>query len=143
MSYWRLYYHLVWVTRERQPYITNELEPALYGFIVGKVESLGGKVKAIGGIENHIHLITSIPPNFSVADFVKRIKGSSSHHLNNDLRHSIPYFSWQGGYGAFSVSSNQLERASEYVVNQKIHHQKGTTFAPLENCGEEPVSQTK
>lgn len=112
MAYWRLYYHIVWATKERQPLITAKLEPVLYGFLVGKVESLGCKVQAIGGIENHLHLTTSIPPSIAVAEFVRRIKGSSSHHLNNDLGYTIPQFSWQGGYGIFSVSPRLLDPPS-------------------------------
>lgn len=90
-------------------------------------------MQAIGGVDDHIHLIVSIPPNIAVAEFIKRIKGSSSHYLNNGLGYAIEPFSWQGGYGVFSVSNNQLDKAIEYVKNQKVHHQNGTTFAALEN----------
>ncbi|NEQ25083.1 MAG: IS200/IS605 family transposase, partial [Microcoleus sp. SIO2G3] len=75
MAFWRLYYHLVWATKERQPLITSEREPKLYSYIIGKADSLNSIIHAIGGIEDHIHLITSIPPSLSIADFVKNIKG--------------------------------------------------------------------
>ena len=61
MALWRLYYHLVWATKERQPLITLEKEPKLYNYIIGKADALGSIIHAIGGIENHIHLVVSIP----------------------------------------------------------------------------------
>ena len=83
MALWRLYYHLVWATKERQSLITKELEPRLYGYIISKAGELDTIIHAINGIENHVHLVASIPPKISISDFVKKIKGSSSHYLNH------------------------------------------------------------
>ncbi len=132
MALWRLYYHLVWATKERQPLITPDREPQLYSYIIGKADSLDCIIHAIGGIENHVHLIASIPPNLSIANFVKRIKGSSAHHLNDNLVGSISTFSWQRGYGVFSLGGKQMKRAISYVREQKIHHAQGTMIAALE-----------
>ena len=62
MSLWRLYYHLVWATKERQPLINPETEAALYPYIISKADTLRCIVHAIGGVEDHIHLVVSIPP---------------------------------------------------------------------------------
>jgi REP element-mobilizing transposase RayT len=136
MALWRLYYHLVWTTKERQPLITIDLETQLYGYIIGKADQLGSIIHAIGGIENHIHLIASIPPKLSISDFVQNLKGSSAYHLNH-LSSSKDVFAWQRGYGVFSLGSKQLEQAVAYVKNQKTHHFNGTTISSLEQHNHE------
>ncbi|NWJ97859.1 MAG: IS200/IS605 family transposase [Chloroflexi bacterium] len=137
MALWRVYYHVIWATKERQPFITAELEPELYGYITGKAQALGCILHAIGGIENHIHLAVSIPPKLSIAEFVKNIKGSSTYHLNHNLAHPIGTFGWQYGYGVFSLGGKQLDHAVAYVKNQKTHHQEGSIISMLEqDCNE-------
>jgi putative transposase len=132
MALWRLYYHLVWATKERQPLIIPHKELELYNYIIGKADVLCCIVHAIGGIEDHIHLVVSIPPSLSIADFVKNIKGSSSHYFNRDLLTSSNKFAWQEGYGVFSLGSKQLGQAVDYVSNQKAHHLNNTALASLE-----------
>ncbi|WP_371933996.1 IS200/IS605 family transposase [Chroococcidiopsis sp. CCNUC1] len=132
MALWRLYYHLVWATKERQSFIAPDIEPKLYSYLIGKADSLGSIIHAIGGIENHIHLVASIPPSLSIANFVKNLKGSSAHHLNHSLPNSSHTFAWQRGYGVFSLGGKQLTQAVDYVSNQKAHHLQRTTIASLE-----------
>ena len=135
MSYWRLYYHLVWATKQRLPLIKPELEAKLHGYIIGKADYLGCITHAINGTENHIHIVASIPPSLSISQYVKKIKGSSSHHWNHTLANNLDKFYWQEGYGVFSLGSKQLETAVNYVKNQKIHHSQGTVITALEkNC---------
>ena len=131
MALWRLYYHLVWGTKNRQPLIDNQRETRLYPYIVSKANSLNCIVHAINGTENHIHLVVSIPPKIAIAEFVKRIKGSSSHYLNQNFPNP-PRFSWQEGYGVFSLGGKQLDTAIAYVENQKTHHQQQTVITALE-----------
>lgn len=137
MALWRLYYHLVWATKERLPLITSDIEPHLYGYIIGKAHALGCITHAIGGIEDHIHNVVSIPPKISVAEFIKNIKGSSAHYINHGNFNYPSKFVWQRGYGAFSLGGKQLERAVNYVYNQKKHHQEGTLISSLEKMNEE------
>ncbi|WP_341730804.1 IS200/IS605 family transposase [Microcoleus sp. EPA2] len=131
MAMWRLYYHLVWATKERQPLIHPQRETELYNYIIGKADTLNCIVHAIGGTENHIHLIVSIPPTQSIAEFVKNIKGSSSHYLNQTLQNPNR-FGWQEGYGVFSLGQTQIEQAVAYVINQKQHHLRNTVNSHLE-----------
>jgi len=132
MPLWKLYYHVVWSTHDRQPLITPAREPQLYGYIARKVDALGCILHAIGGIDDHIHLVVSIPPRLAIADFVKHIKGGSAHDLNHSYPGASPKFGWQNEYGVFSLGSKQLDRAIAYVQNQKDHHQNGTIVASLE-----------
>ncbi len=137
MAFWRTYYHLIWATESRQPLITPERETELYGYIIGKADAIGCIIHAIGGTEDHIHVVASIPPKISIADFVKQIKGSSAYHLNHTPSNSGIGFSWQHGYGVLTLGSKQLEQAKAYVMNQKAHHSDGTANNALEFCGEQ------
>lgn len=132
MALWRLYYHFVWATKERQPLIIPNKEVELYNYIIGKADALRCIVHAIGGVEDHIHLVVSIPPNLSIADFVKNIKGSSAHYFNQNLSADSNKFGWQEGYGVFSLGGKQLDQAIDYVSNQKAHHFNGTAKKYLE-----------
>ncbi|PSB00620.1 IS200/IS605 family transposase [Merismopedia glauca] len=138
MALWRLYYHLIWATKERQPLIQLELEAPLYNYIIGKADAKSCIVHAIGGIEDHVHLVVSIPPHISIADFVKNLKGSSSHYFNTTFFAPKSHkFAWQEGYGVFSLGSKQLEQAVIYVQNQKTHHSQKTAIAYLEQVAHE------
>ncbi|MBD2429756.1 MULTISPECIES: IS200/IS605 family transposase [Fischerella] len=136
MAFWRTYYHLVWATESRSPLITPERESQVYGYIIGKADAIDCIIHAIGGVEDHIHLIASIPPKISIAGFVKQIKGSSAYHLNHTPSTSGIGFSWQHGYGVLTLGSKQLETAKAYVLNQKTHHLNRTTIHALEFCDE-------
>jgi putative transposase len=91
---------------------------------------LGCIIHAINGTEDHIHVVASIPPTLAVADFVKRLKGSSSHYRNQVA--GAERFQWQEGYGVFSLGQRQLDRAVGYVNNQKQHHAQNRLWVALE-----------
>ena len=132
MPYYQLYYHFIWATHNREPLITALIEEPMYGYIIGKVDYVQCFFHAIGGIENHIHLVVLIPPTIAVAQFIKTIKGSSSHFINEKLAPTSA-FGWQHGYSAFTVDHTHLKTIVNYVRNQKIHHQQGTTITDLEH----------
>ena len=135
IAFWRLYCHLVWATKNREPLIGAEMEDRLYGYIVRKAADLGVYVYAINGWSDHLHLVIAIPPKHAVADVVKRLKGASSHHVNHcgGLEYE---FAWQRGYGALSLGEGQRPKAVAYVQEQKAHHQRQTANAWLERCAE-------
>ncbi len=130
MGLWRLYYHIVWVTKEREAFISAEIEKQLYNYIIGKSEQFGCIIHAVNGMPDHIHLITSIPPTMAVAEYIRKIKGSSSNYLNKIV---TDRFQWQNGYGVFSVGTKNLEVAVNYVKKQKEHHQNKTIIEALES----------
>ena len=119
MTLWRLYYHIVWTTKNRYPYITPDLEAKLSPYIINKTQSLNLIIHALGGIEDHVHLVISIPPQLAIASVVKNIKGSSSHHLNQTFNHQ-PKFAWEEGYGVFSLGSKQYILALEILENLEL-----------------------
>ncbi len=133
---WRTYYHFVWATRDRLALITPDRESLLYEYIGQKSQFLEVQLHAIGGMPDHIHLIVSIPPKIAIAEFVKRIKGGSSRHLNELSRDQG--FAWQREYGVFSLGGQQLDRAIEYVNNQKQRHRDRQLTELLEVTSEFP-----
>lgn len=134
-SHAEVYVHFVWATWERQPLITVELQPRVYASIAHHAAALGARVIAIGGISDHVHLLARLPPTISIAEFIGRVKGASSHFVTHLLGTTEP-FKWQGGYGAFSVSRRNVAAVRDYVLNQEIHHGARTTHPALERTEE-------
>jgi len=136
MPHWRLYYHLVWATKNREPLIVSEIEAETHEQIRRKVCALKGDPLQVNGTADHVHLVTSIPPSVSISEFTGQIKGSSSFHINH-LRDSIHVLEWQRGYGAFILGKRDLDPVLEYVQNQKKRHAVGKVWSSLERMDEE------
>jgi putative transposase len=124
-TYARLYFHIVFATKHRNPWICPELARELYPFVGAIVRDQGGTLLAVGGMSDHVHLLVDLRPHPSVADVVKAIKGSSSRWIN-EARRTSDHFCWQEGYAAFSVSQSVLERVRIYVLHQEQHHRQAT-----------------
>ena len=122
MPYWRLLYHLVWATYQRQPLLTPDREPLVYRILGGKASELGVFIHALGNTTDHVHLVVGIPPKLAVSECLGQLKGASSHAVN---RTAAP-FRWQEGYGALTLSDEILPTVMAYVRTQKQHHLDGT-----------------
>lgn len=83
MPYWRLYYHLIWATKGREPMLQPHLDAQLYPYLAAKAAAAGAIVYAVNGWIDHVHMVLAIPPSIAVADIVQRVKGASSHYLNH------------------------------------------------------------
>ena len=132
MPHHHLYYHMVWTTKDRLPLITPALEPKVHRFIAMKVKELKGRVLALDGIEDHVHLVCTMPATIALATFVGKVMGASSR-----LTGLIEPFGWQAEYGSYTVSRRDLPKVIEYVRNQKRHHAEGTTIPMLERSSSE------
>ncbi len=121
MPYCRLYYHIIWGTKYREPLITPEIEPTLYNFIRSKTIGLGGILHALNGTEDHVHLIVSIPGTIPVSQFIGKIKGVSSIKINKSS-FGDNHFYWQTGYSVFTINEKLVPVYIKYVENQKHHH---------------------
>ena len=126
-----LYAHIVWSRWRRAPLITQELKPHIYGAIQHQASQLRCEMIAIGGIEDHVHVLLRYPPTITMADLVRHMKGASSHLVTHVLGHRNA-FKWQGAYGAFSLSRRGLPYVRNYVLNQEEHHRAGTLIRALE-----------
>jgi REP element-mobilizing transposase RayT len=136
MTYWRLHYHLIWATYNREPCLTPEREKMFYGVLYKKAEELGLKIHAAGNIEEHAHIVLSIPPILAVADCVRHLKGASAFAINH-MDGSDGQFKWQGGYGALSIGERSLDTVKEYAARQKEHHRENKLIAVYERIDEE------
>lgn len=129
MAHWRLFYHFVWVTKSREPLLTAELQYRVFPYLMSKGRELGALMLALNGLEDHVHVVAAVPPRMAPAEFVKRLKGASSRFISREL--GLP-FSWQEGYGVYSISETDVQRVIEYVRAQKEHHRSRTCVAGWE-----------
>ncbi|HEV8573318.1 MAG TPA: IS200/IS605 family transposase [Dehalococcoidia bacterium] len=124
-TYTRLYVHAVWSTKDRRPLITPALQAKLYPYVGGIARKHGFTTVAVGGIEDHIHILLTLPGNLSIAKAVQLIKGGSAKWVNDTVAVEGG-FAWQEGYGAFTIGVSQVERTVAYIEGQAEHHQKQT-----------------
>lgn len=101
--YKSILYHIVFGTKERQPFLHKGLRKQVYHFIWNKTKRYGYFLHRIGGTADHVHMLIYIPPKIAVSDAVGKLKGSSSYFVNQELAgEDILY--WQRGYGVITVS---------------------------------------
>jgi putative transposase len=131
MPYWKLYYHIVWGTKDRLPLIEPDYEADLYRAIVAKAQELESIVHAVGGTQDHIHLAVSVPPKVAMAPFIGAIKGNSSHFVNHVVQPGFQ-FNWQDEYGVLSFSEKNLSASVKNIHNQKKHHVDGSVVGAME-----------
>jgi len=119
-SFSRIHLHLVFSTKDRRNAIAKEWQPRLWAYLGGICRNHEIIPLAIGGTENHVHLLIQLPPTIAPAKAVALLKANSSKWMG-EQGHA---FSWQEGYGAFSVSSSNLDRVIRYIQDQDAHHRK-------------------
>ena len=117
--------HIVFHVKSTGKSIREEDLERVFSYIGGTIRSLDGAPIQIGGMPDHIHILTSLPKTMSLADFVRTIKSKSSKWIKA-LDESYQSFAWQEGYGAFSVSSSLLNKTIKYIQGQEEHHRKRT-----------------
>ena len=105
--------------------ITPTLRERLWPFMGGIARQNKMKALEIGGIEDHVHILLSLPSTMPVSKALQLIKGGSSKWVHETFpEHRL--FAWQENYGAFSVSVSQLDAVAQYIRNQQEHHRKAT-----------------
>jgi len=117
--------HLVFSTKGRFPWLTDDLRDELHAYIGGIVENHKGTLLKAGSVGDHIHLLIAHPRTCSPAELVQEIKTGSSKWLKTK---SARYagFHWQGGYGIFSISPTHRPTVEAYLANQAEHHRTAT-----------------
>jgi putative transposase len=129
--YTRLYVHLVWATWDRLPLIEEEIRDRVYRCILAEAAEMGCSVGAIGGIEDHVHILARCAPAVAVSSLVKQVKGASSRLVQREIRPG-DFFKWQGSYGAFSIAETDIPRVRRYIRRQEEHHRTGRLSPALE-----------
>ncbi len=125
MSYVSSYFHCVFSTKERQRLIRPELRERLWPFLGGIARQNKMKAIEIGGVEDHIHILLSLPSTMAISKVMQLLKGGSSKWIHETFSEQR-LFAWQEEYGAFSVSMSQLDKTIEYIKGQETHHRKMT-----------------
>ncbi len=111
-------FHIVFSTKERRSAIK---EPAkLWAYVAGTARKLGYEPLAVGGTENHLHLLLQLPAHVAPAEAAQKLKANSSRWLGE----SGLWLGWQQGYGAFSVSPSNADVVRRYIQNQPEHHRR-------------------
>jgi REP element-mobilizing transposase RayT len=97
----------------------------LYEYIGGIIRGLGGILLIINGVEDHVHLLVKLRPDRAVSDVLRELKSNASGWMHKVFPDAGD-FSWQNGYGAFSVSESQIAVIEKYIARQKVHHANRT-----------------
>ncbi len=111
-------FHIVFSTKERRTAIQEP--PKLWAYVAGTARNLGYEALAIGGTENHLHMLLRLPAHIPIADAAQKLKSNSSRWL----RENRSWPGWQQGYGAFSVSRSNVDAVRHYIQNQPEHHRR-------------------
>jgi len=107
----------------RRKIIDDQIRPRLWEYMGGVARNNNMVAYAIGGTDDHVHIILSIPPSVSASKAIQLIKGISSKWVNDEFPDK-GRFSWQQGYAAFSLSPSRMQKTVEYIQNQAEHHKK-------------------
>jgi REP element-mobilizing transposase RayT len=138
--YSEIHLHLVWHTKVSLPLLVPEVEAVTHHYLRGYlINTPGAFVHEVGGTETHVHVVVSTAPTLLVSELVGKLKGASSHEVNQKLGRGRKVLEWQGGYGVVSFGTKDLEWVRAYVRNQKEHHARGTVHERLERSTPEAV----
>ncbi len=113
--------HAVFSTSERRPFLSEAMRPDAHAYIGGILRQLRVAPIAIGGTSNHVHLLMRLPADLSLADCLRVVKTNSSRWIKERWPERR-LFSWQGGYGAFTVSESNRGAVIQYIRDQEQHH---------------------
>ena len=122
-----VYLHLVFSTKDRRPFLRDKtVRDALHAYMGGVSKTLDCPPLIVGGVEDHVHLLSRFARTITQAEWVKELKRVSNGWLK-EQGCDCGDFEWQGGYADFSVSQSNLEQVKQYIASQEEHHRK-TTF---------------
>ena len=117
--------HIIFSTKTREPWLDSGVRPRIHGYLATICRDLGAALVHVGGVADHVHIVTTLPRTVSQAQIVEQIKKTSSKWIKElDARYRS--FFWQRGYGVFSVSPSQLDSVLKYIEGQQEHHRTRT-----------------
>ena len=119
------YVHIVFSTKNRQPFIDQSIKEELHAYLGGTCKELGCPVLAVGGVEDHVHILCTLSRNMALSELVGKVKANSSKWIKTKGEQYANFY-WQNGYGAFSVNPTETEVVIKYIQNQEEHHKKRT-----------------
>ena len=124
--------HFTWHTKSNASVLVEIIEDRLYQYIKHRVlETKGALFHEIGGTDDHVHLVVSLPATVLISDWIGKLKGASSYYINHEIVNRKT-LEWQDGYGVLSFGTKDLEWVIKYVRNQREHHKQGKIFKRME-----------
>ena len=124
-SYVSCYMHYVFSTKERIKSINPDMRERLWAYMGGIAKENNTRAIIVGGTSNHVHILLELPSTMPIPKAIQLIKGESSKWVS-DTFPTLKNFSWQEGYGAFSISVSGIQDTVSYIQNQEKHHQAKT-----------------
>ena len=115
--------HVVFSTKERRAWITADIQERLWPYLGGIARENKMKALTVGGVEDHVHILLSLPSTLAIAKAVQLLKGNSSKWIHETFS-KLKTFEWQEGYGAFSIGVSGIDDTVKYIENQAEHHRK-------------------
>ena len=122
-TYSQIYIQAIFAVEQRAALIQSAWKEELFKYIGGIFRNKKQKLIAVGGVEDHIHLLFGLRPSIAISDLIRDVKSDSTEFINKK-RFSRRTFRWQEGFGAFSYSRSQLDSVAKYVLEQEKHHSK-------------------
>jgi putative transposase len=117
--------HVIFSTKNREPVITTEIEPELFAYVEGILKNHDSRLLHAGGTPDHVHLLISQSKNVTLSSLMKDVKKDTSSWIKTKgVR--FKSFTWQDGYGAFSIGELDIPKLKKYIERQKEHHRKRT-----------------
>jgi REP element-mobilizing transposase RayT len=123
MGYIKIWIHLVWTTKDREPLLSKEIRNSLFEHIRENAQSKDIHIDFINGYLEHIHCIISLKSGQNIDRILMLLKGESSHWINKN-KLTKTKFAWQDEYFAVSVSESAINKVRDYIKNQEEHHRK-------------------
>jgi putative transposase len=123
MSYIRIWLHCVWTTKDRIPYLRDQIRDEVISHIRENAKLKDIYIDHINGYQEHIHAIISLGGKQNTSDIMQKIKGESSYWINKNKLTRLK-FEWQDDFYSVSIGMSQLEHLREYIRNQVDYHQK-------------------
>jgi putative transposase len=115
--------HVVFSTKDRRPFLTPDLHERLTPYLGGIARKHKMKILRAGGVEDHVHLLISLPATLAISKAVQLLKGNSSKWIHDEFPDRQD-FEWQVGYGAFSIGISGVDDTIAYIDNQAEHHKR-------------------
>ena len=130
-TFHQLYFHFVWATHSREPFIERSWRGQFLTLLNEEVKNRGGLPLRHNAMPDHVHLLVRLRPTTLISEFIGQVKGATSYRVNKEI-HPRFKLSWQEGYGVVSLRREECEKVSRYIDNQESHHRRGRLSEILE-----------
>jgi len=124
-TYSSLHYHIIFSTKNREPWLVSDIEQRIWAFIGGIARAHKMRALQVGGVEDHLHTLITAPTTIAPFQIAQYLKGDSSKWIHDEFP-ALRNFAWQDGYAAFTVSTSNIPEVITYIRNQREHHRKKT-----------------